>query len=448
MAASKSAPSLRPDVPSETGDAAGRAAERVARESFGRLVAFLAARTRDVAAAEDALSEAFAAALRQWPESGVPENPAAWLLTVARRRGTDAARRRAIETGGADRLALSSEELEAAASPEAIPDRRLALMFACAHPAIDRGMRAPLILQAVLGLTAMDIAAAFLVPPRTMGQRLVRAKNRIRDAGIPFRVPDPEELPGRLDAVLEAIYAAYARGWHELDDRPPGLSEEAIWLGQVVVGLLPDAPEAKGMLALMLYAEARCRARRTEDGTFVPLEEQDVALWDRDALAAAERLLREASAAGPSGRYQIEAAIQSAHVARRLGGAATWPAIVALYDHLLTLTGSPVVALNRAVALAETDGPDAALAALDPLAADERLAGYQPYWAARGALLARAGRAAEARDALTLALGLADDPAVRAYLRARLEGLPKAAADQSVFTRSADSTGSGFRSGA
>jgi RNA polymerase sigma-70 factor, ECF subfamily len=415
-------------VPAKTEDEAGRAAERVARESFGRLVAFLAARTRDVAAAEDALSEAFAAALRQWPESGVPENPAAWLLSIARRRGTDAARRRAVETGGADRLALMAEELEQAASaPEAIPDRRLALMFACAHPAIDRGMRAPLILQAVLGLTATDIATACLVPPKTMGQRLVRAKNRIRDTGIPFRVPDRAELPERLDAVLEAIYAAYARGWHELDGAPR-LAEEAIWLGQVVVGLLPDEPEAKGMLALMFYAEARRPARRTDDGAFVPLEEQDVARWDHDALAAAERLLSEASAGGPSGRYQIEAAIQSAHVARRLGGAATWPAIVALYDHLLALTGSPVVALNRAVAIAETDGPGAALAALDPLAADERLAGYQPYWAARGALLARAGRAAEAREALTLALCLADDPAVRAYLRARLEALPKASA--------------------
>lgn len=421
MAASRFARSLRPDVTAEPGDAAGRAAERIARESFGRLVAFLAARTRDVAAAEDALSEAFAAALRQWPESGVPNKPAAWLLTVARRRAGDAARRRAVETGGADRLTLMAEELEAAASaPEAIPDRRLALMFACAHPAIERGMRAPLILQTVLGLTAVEIAAAFLIPPKTMGQRLVRAKTRIRDAGIPFGVPGREELPRRLDAVLEAIYAAYARGWDALDDGAPRLAQEAIWLGQVVVGLLPAEPEAKGMLALMFYAEARRPARRTGDGRFVPLEEQDVALWDHDGLAAAERLLREASAAGPSGRYQIEAAIQSAHVARRLGGAATWPVIVALYDHLLALTGSPVVALNRAVAVAEIDGPGAGLAALDPLAADERLAGYQPYWAARGALLARAGRITEAQAALTRALGLADDPAVRAHLRAQI----------------------------
>ena len=314
-----------------------------------------------------------------------------------------------------------AEELDAAASPGPIPDRRLALMFACAHPAIERAMRAPLILQAVLGLSAADIAAAFLIPPTTMGQRLVRAKTRIRDTGIPFREPEPEELPGRLDAVLEAVYAAYARGWGEADDGAPRLAEEAIWLAQVVVGLLPDEPEAKGMLALMLYAEARRGARRTEDGAFVPLEEQDTALWDREALAAAERLLSQASAAGPSGRYQIEAAIQSAHVARRLGGAKTWPAIVALYDHL---TGSPVVALNRAVALAETAGPEAALAALEPLAADERLADYQPYWAARGAILARAGRTGEAREALTRALGLADDPAVRTWLRARIEALP------------------------
>lgn len=400
---------------------AGRAAERVARESFGRLVAFLAARTSDVAAAEDALAEAFAAALRQWPSDGVPDNPTGWLLAVARRRVADTARRSAVEAGGADRLALMADELaSAAASPEPIPDRRLALMFACAHPAIGRGMAAPLILQTVLGFTAGDIAAAFLVPPATMGQRLVRAKNRIRETGIPFRVPDREELAARLDAVLEAIYAAYARGWHDSGDVTPRLAEEAIWLAQLLVDLLPDEPEANGMLALMLYAEARRAARRSGDGSFVPLEDQDVARWDRVGLIAAERLLNQASEAGPSGRYQIEAAIQSAHVARRLGGIAAWPAIVALYDRLFDLTRSPVVALNRAVALAETEGPDAALAAIDPLAGDERMAGYRPYWAARGALLARAGRVAEAHEALTRALGLADDPAERAYLRAQL----------------------------
>ncbi|HEY2179828.1 MAG TPA: DUF6596 domain-containing protein [Caulobacteraceae bacterium] len=409
------------------GNETGRAAERIARESFGRLVALVAARTGDVAAAEDALADAFAAALSQWPTGGVPDNPAAWLLTVARRRATDLARRRAVETGGADHLALMAEELEeAVASPEAIPDRRLALMFACAHPAIDRAVRAPLMLQVVLGFSADDIAQAFLVPPATMGQRLVRAKSRIRDAGIPFRTPGREELAERLAAVLEAIYAAYARGWGEFDDGAPRLAEEAIWLGEVLAGLLPDEPEAKGLLALMYYAEARRPARRGVDGAFTPLGEQDVALWDRGALTAAERLLSAASAAGPSGRYQIEAAIQSAHVARRLNGAPTWPAIVALYDHLLALTASPVVALNRAVALAETEGPVAALAALDPLAADERMAAYQPYWAARGALLDRAGRPAEARDALTRALGLADDPAVRTYLRNRIEGLAAA----------------------
>jgi RNA polymerase sigma-70 factor (ECF subfamily) len=408
---------------------AERAAERVARDSFGRLVAFLAARTRDVAAAEDALAEAFAAALRQWPGDGVPNNPVGWLLTVARRRVADAARRSAVETGGADRLTLMADELaSAASSPDPIPDRRVALMFACAHPAIGRGMASPLILQTVLGLSAGEIAAAFLVPARTMGQRLVRAKSRIREAGIPFRVPDREEWAARLDAVLEAIYAVYARGWHDPADVAPRLAEEAIWLARLVVDLLPDEPEAKGMLALILYAEARRSARRRKDGVFVPLDEQDVTRWDRAGLIAAERLLHAASEAGPSGRYQIEAAIQSAHVARRLGGIATWPAVVALYDRLFVLTRSPVVALNRAVALAEIDGPAAALAVLDPLARDERMISYQPYWAARGALLARAGRTIEARQALTRALGLADDSAVRAYLRDRLGELDESGA--------------------
>ncbi|MET3898292.1 RNA polymerase sigma-70 factor (ECF subfamily) [Devosia sp. UYZn731] len=405
-------------------DEASQTAERVARESYGRLVAYLAARTRDVAGAEDALAEAFATALRMWPAEGVPQNPDAWLLTVARRRQTDAVRRRHTRTAGEAHLQLMADEIEdAAQSPDDIPDRRLALMFACAHPAIERGMRAPLILQTILGLTAQDIASAFLISPATMGQRLVRAKGRIKDAGIPFNIPDREALPERLDAVLEAIYAAYAKGWGEIDGAGAPLADEAIWLGRLVVSLLPAEPEAKGMLALMLYAEARRAARRDPNGAYVPLDQQNTAHWDDWQIDMAETLLREANAGGPSGRYQIEAAIQSAHVARRRDNAPTWPAIVALYDHLYGLTQSPVVALNRAAAYAELEGPDAALALLDALAADKRMADYQPYWAARGHLAAKAGRKDDAHEALMLAIGLSSDDAVRQYLHKRLEAL-------------------------
>lgn len=402
-------------------DAARQTAEQVARASYGRLLAFLAARTRDVAGAEDALAEAFASALKTWPEHGVPANPDAWLLTVARRRQTDAVRRRQTRTAGEGHIQLMTEELaEAAANPDAIPDRRLALMFACAHPEIEAGMRAPLILQTILGLTAIDIAAAFLIPPATMGQRLVRAKARIKEAGVPFEIPGRESLAERLDAVLGAIYAAYAKGWTEIGDATAErLADEAIWLGRLVVSLLPEEPEAKGMLALMLYAEARREARRDGSGAYVPLEAQDIALWDEPQIVSAEALLRDANAHGPTGRYQIEAAIQSAHVARRISGRANWDAVVALYDVLLRLTQSPVVVLNRAAALMEVEGPEAALASLDTIATDRRMADYQPYWAARGHLAARAGRKAEAHEALTLAMGLATDEAVRQYLAAQ-----------------------------
>lgn len=403
---------------------ARRAAEEVARHSYGRLVAYLAARTRDIAGAEDALGEAFAAALRNWPVDGVPANPDAWLLTAARHRQTDAARRRSTQAAGVVHLKLMQDEIEAAATTMSdIPDRRLALMFACSHPAIEPGMRAPMILQTVVGLSAQDIAAAFLVPPATMGQRLVRTKARLKEAAILFRVPEREELPQRLDGVLDAIYAAYSKGWGELDDGVGDLAWEAIWLGQLLVSLLPDEPEAKGMLALMLYAEARRDARRSPDGDYVPLEAQNVALWDGRLVDIAEATLRAASAAGPSGRYQIEAAIQSAHIARLKGGIDTWPAIVALYDLLLRLTRSPVVQLNHAVALAEVQGPAAALDAIAGLGDDRRMADYQPYWAALGALLARVGRDAEAYEALTLAAGLASDDAVRRYLLGRRDEL-------------------------
>ena len=403
---------------------AREAAEGAARRSYGKLVAFLAARTRDVAGAEDALAEALATALATWPARGVPDNPEAWLLTVARRKMIDAMRERQQGEGAAEHFALLAELAEGEENDATIPDDRLALMFACAHPAIERGMRAPLILQTILGLTAQDIAAAFLIPPATMGQRLVRAKARIKDAGIPFGVPEKSELSQRLDAVLEAIYAAYAKGWSEIGEAgTPQLADEAIWLGRLVVSLLPAEPEAKGMLALMHYAEARRRARRNADGAYVPLDEQDTTLWDDWLIEVAEALLREANAGGPSGRYQIEAAIQSAHTARRLLGAANWPAIVALYDHLLTLTNSPVVALNRAAALAEIEGPAAVIDILDALAADRRMADYQPYWAARGYLFARAGRKAEAHESLTIAIGLSADLAVRRFLQQQVEAL-------------------------
>ncbi|WP_394839185.1 hypothetical protein LVJ94_20050 [Pendulispora rubella] len=408
----------------------GRAAERVARESYGRLVAYLAARNRDVASAEDALSEAFAAALRTWPVDGVPDNPDAWLLTAARRRQIDAARRNQTRKAGEEHIQRIGDEIEAMAEEQdAIPDRRLALMFACAHPAIERSVRTPLILQTILGLTAEDISAAFLIPPGTMGQRLVRAKLRIRDAGIPFRVPDPEELPERLGAVLDAIYAAYTKGWHEVgDDAVPEVADEAIWLGRLVVSLLPDEPEAKGMLALMLYTAARREARRDAAGTYLPLEQQDTGLWDESRIALAENLLHQANtAAGPSGRYQIEAAIQSAHVTRRLTGVSNWPAVVALYDHLFGLTGSPVVVLNRAVARAEMEGPRAGLADLASLDGDKRMLSYQPYWAAKGHLLSRAGDTDAAIEALTVAIGLTTDAAVKGYL---LSMLPSQAHDR------------------
>jgi RNA polymerase sigma-70 factor (ECF subfamily) len=299
-------------------------------------------------------------------------------------------------------------------------------MFVCAHPAIAAEARAPLMLQTILGFDAGAIASAFLVAPATMGQRLVRAKAKIRQAGIPFRVPELAELRERLRAVLDAIYAAYAEGWSDpagTEARRRNLAEEAIWLGRLVASLLPQEPEALGLLSLMLHAQARRVARRDVEGRYVPLAEQDTALWDAAMIDEAESLLHGASVLGTIGRYQLEAAVQSAHVIRRDGGRADWAAIAHLYDALAQLTDSPVVAINRAVAITETQGPAAALAALDAVADDPRLAQYQPYWAARAGLLERLGEAAAADGAYELAIGLESDPAVRAFLQGRRAGL-------------------------
>ena len=402
-------------------------ADLVARRSYGKLVAFLVARSRDVAAAEDALSEAFASALADWPLKGCPANPEAWLLTVARRKIIDLFRSRRRDETAFEQLQIMSDGLDAAADAAEIPDQRLALMFACAHPAIDAGIRAPLILQVVLGLDAKTIASAFLASPAAMSKRLVRAKEKIRQAGIPFRVPEREELPGRLGAVLDAIYAAFTEGWTDpggADVIRRDLTGEALFLARLVTELLPEEPEALGLLALMLHAEARRGARRQAYGEYVPLAEQDPALWNSRMMVEAEALLHRAGALGCIGRYQLEAALQSAHVYRCRTDRANWAEVVQLYDALYAVAGSPVVAINRALAIAELHGAIAALQAMPEPEADPRLAEYQPYWAARAELLAKAGAYGEARRAYEIASGLERDPAVRRFLQRRQSALP------------------------
>jgi len=419
--------SAKGSQPLDENGAARDAAERVARRSYGKLVAFLAARTRDVAGAEDALSDAFAAALAEWPARGIPASPEAWLMTVARRKAIDAARRRKSGEGVADTMRMMAEELEEAAARAAeIPDERLRLMFVCAHPAIDANIRSPLILQTILGFDAAAVGSAFLVAPATMAQRLVRAKTKIRLAGIPFSVPGRAEMAERLEAVLDAIYAAFAEGWSDpagIESRRRDLAGEAIWLGRLVTELLPDEPEALGLLALMLHADARRAARRSADGRYVPLADQDPTQWDGGLIEQAESALMRAASFAVVGRYQIEAAVQSAHAARRFSGYTDWPAILGLYDLLYARTASPVVALNRAVALGEAHSPNEGLAALDHAAEDARLADYQPYWAARAKLLAATGRIDEAGQSYERAIGLSSDPAVRLFLQERRASL-------------------------
>jgi RNA polymerase sigma-70 factor (ECF subfamily) len=399
-------------------EAARQLAESVARASYGKLVAILSARSRNVAAAEDALADAFAAALADWPAKGAPDNPEAWLMTTARRKMTDQARRRRTGDAFADAFRVLADEVDESDSA-AIPDQRLALLFAAAHPALDPDIRTPLMLQVVLGLDAKQIASAFLASPAAMAKRLVRAKAKIREAGIPFAIPDRDAMPERLDAVLAAIYASYSQGWDDMEAGGRDLTEEAIFLARIVSELLPDEAEAIGLLALLLHSDARRRARRNDCGDYVPLSEQSPALWDIARISEAETLLRRAASFRHIGRYQIEAALQSAHAVRRLHGVDNWPDVLRLYDALAALVPSPVIAINRALALAEIEGPLAGLTALDAIAAEPRLAEYQPYWAARADLLARTGDADSAVEAFDRAIGLASDPAVRRFLLTR-----------------------------
>lgn len=401
---------------------AQHAAERAARDSYGRLVALLAARSGDLAESQDALGEAFVAALETWPRDGVPGNPDAWLFAAARRALIDRHRHTGVREAAVPDLQWL-DELNAVdpSEPMLFPDERLKLLFVCAHPAIAHEARAPLMLQTVLGLAAERIAGAFLLSPKTLGQRLWRAKQKIRDARIPFDIPEAVELPERTADVLDAIYAAYGTGWDDVagaDEGTRGLAEEAIWLARVLVQLLPQEPEARGLLALMLYCESRRGARRGAVGEYVPLSEQDPSRWQRALIAEAETTLHAAARLQAFGPYQIEAAIQSAHAQRAISGRMDWHAVAQLYAGLVRMTGSLGATVAHAAALAEAEGAAAGLAALDALP-PERIESYQPYWALRAHLLRRLGDSEGAAAATTRAIGLTEDPAVRAWLAKR-----------------------------
>jgi predicted RNA polymerase sigma factor len=397
-----------------------RTIERVARESYGRLVAYLSSHTRDVASAEDALSNALVAALKAWPRDGVPQNPEAWLLTTARHSLIDLVRHQQVAVASEPTLQLLREEREVTLSAE-FPDERLKLLFVCAHPAIDAAMHTPLMLQTVLGLDAASIAHAFLVSPTTMGQRLVRAKTKIRDGGIQFEVPQERELPQRLDAVLEAIYAAFGIGWDDtagVDQSGRDLAEEAIWLARVLLQLMPREAEVRGLLALMLHCEARRRARRGPDGRYIPLSEQDSQQWSVPLIEEAESHLAKAANRGRTGRFQLEAAIQSVHAERARSGRTEWTAIALFYEQLVRISPTLGTRTGYAAAAGEANGPESGLAVLDridPAAVSD----YQPYWAVRAHLLQQLGKTPEAVDAFDRAIGLAEDPAIRQFLLQR-----------------------------
>ena len=406
---------LPDDIPSDV----AATIERVARDSYRRLVAFLAARSRDVAGAEDALADAFQSALETWPRTGLPGKPEAWLLVAARHRLIDTARHGKVHANNVPLILAAADEAQDVADHEtAFPDERLKLMFVCAHPAIDAAARTPLMLQCVLGLDAARIASAFLVKPATMGQRLARAKSKIRDAGIAFDVPAAKELPQRLDAVLDAIYAVYGAGWEDVtgaDARLKGLASEAIDLGRLLLQLLPADPEARGLLALMLYCEARHLARRDAHGGYVPLSEQDPARWSWPLIAEANRLLVEAHAARQIGHFQLEAAIQSVHIRRGITGVTDWEEIALLYEGLVRIAPTSGARVGHAAAIANARGPVAALALLETMS-EAPYDSYQPYWALLSHLYRQLGRVADARDAYARAIGLCENASMRTFL--------------------------------
>ena len=399
--------------------------ERVARLSHGRLVAILASRTGNVSDAMDALSDAVLRALEIWPLRGIPANPEGWLVAAARNRAADLGRNAARAVAATTTLSLLEEERMDMAEA-ATPDRILNLMFVCAHPVIEPRMRTPLMLQLVLGLDARRMAGVFLIPPGTLGQRLTRARAKIETARIGFALPGGDDLAPRLAHVLDAIYAAFTVG---VDGEGAGdaksamLSREAIWLGSVAAAQMPDQAEAQALFALMLYTQARRPARVDATGCLVPLEEQDTAAWDHRMMADADVALRMAARVPTLGRYQIEAAIAAAHVARRHGRPTDWPAIVSLYRGLVALYPTTGALTGLAAALGATGDPASGLAVLDT-ADGAHAASYQPWWAVRAHLLSLAGSFDQAIACYDRAITLSPDPAARAFLEIRRAALP------------------------
>jgi predicted RNA polymerase sigma factor len=421
-----------------SGDARAReAAAAASRASHGRLVALLASASGDLAAAEDAVADAFVAALDRWPTSGVPANTEGWLYVVARNRLRDhfrsAAQRRSVSLDtvadpealdGAHRAASDFGEPPDDDPAAAIPDKRLALLFVCAHPAIDPAARTPLMLQAVLGCDAGQIARAFAVPAPTMAQRLVRAKRRIRDARIPFEVPPRAQMQARLPAVLEAIYGAYAIDWQGTSGATPrdSLAAEALYLAETLADLTVE-PEALGLAALISLSSARAPARTGADGRPRAPEEQDTTLWDAALIRRGERHLLRAHSAGRAGRFQLEAAIQSAHCARAHTGRTDHAAIRALTEALVRVAPTLGSRVSLAAIIAETSGPADALRYLDDQG-DDALHRFQPAWATRAHLLAQLGRTREATAAYEKAISLTTDARLREALKRRSDSLP------------------------